>query len=291
MLSESPDKSELGAQESNAAPTPVSDLHCPVCRYNLRGVASNRCPECGLDLTDVKLGGSRIPWVHRDEIGHVRAYWKTVWLVSARHAAFATEIGRPGRLADAMLFRRRTIRTLITMFVVIAAISIIGASPGIGRNRPNYGELVFYWSIALIAVLCCLSLLTAIPYYALGARDGDIELEQRTAVLSLYAVSAPLAWMFVGGALVAAGLPDARLISGEAFDTILTPSGACILVVANVLAVNAVIRLIRRATNSSRQFWSTTLRIGAYCIGSVALTLVGIPAAFVLVAFAYYSFR
>ena len=41
------------------------DISCPICRYNLRGLASTNCPECGaqLDLRvgsiDLKLG----PWL------------------------------------------------------------------------------------------------------------------------------------------------------------------------------------------------------------------------------------
>lgn len=31
------------------------DVPCPVCRYNLRGMASDRCPECGARL-DVRIG-------------------------------------------------------------------------------------------------------------------------------------------------------------------------------------------------------------------------------------------
>lgn len=38
------------------------DVPCPNCRYNLRGVASESCPECG-EAIELQLGGSRRHWV------------------------------------------------------------------------------------------------------------------------------------------------------------------------------------------------------------------------------------
>lgn len=41
------------------------DLPCPVCRYNLRGLASTSCPECGAQL-DLRVGSIDLklaPWL------------------------------------------------------------------------------------------------------------------------------------------------------------------------------------------------------------------------------------
>jgi hypothetical protein len=41
------------------------DAACPVCRYNLRGLTSNHCPECGAHL-DLRVGSADLnlgPWL------------------------------------------------------------------------------------------------------------------------------------------------------------------------------------------------------------------------------------
>lgn len=40
------------------------DLGCPMCRYNLRNGAGDRCPECGLELSYEWLPIPGAPWVH-----------------------------------------------------------------------------------------------------------------------------------------------------------------------------------------------------------------------------------
>ena len=50
------------------------DLYCQECGYNLRGLISNRCPECGWFLETVRATESQIPWVHRKKLAWFRAY-------------------------------------------------------------------------------------------------------------------------------------------------------------------------------------------------------------------------
>src|SRR5262245_15490774 len=82
-----------GAGEATAGALPriwsrgvaVSDaaavLLCPQCGYDLQGIDSARCPECGELLDREHLARSRIPWVSRGEIGRAAAYVRTVWQV------------------------------------------------------------------------------------------------------------------------------------------------------------------------------------------------------------------
>lgn len=58
------------------------DIFCPACAYDLRGATSDCCPECGRSLDNLRSTTSRIPWVHRKDLGHLRAYWQTVWMVT-----------------------------------------------------------------------------------------------------------------------------------------------------------------------------------------------------------------
>ena len=85
---------------SDAPPTaehlPIpSDLFCQQCGYNLRGLTSDRCPECGRSLDGLRGTVPPIPWVHRKEIGWFRVYWKTVWTATFRQQDLCDEMGRP----------------------------------------------------------------------------------------------------------------------------------------------------------------------------------------------------
>jgi hypothetical protein len=106
-----------------------AELFCPGCGYDLRGSAnSDRCPECGLAIDREELGVSRIPWTHRRRIGRVRAYWRTVFLVTFRARRLAAEVIRPVDYHDAQRFRIVTslIAALSVNVVLVAAVSVEG---------------------------------------------------------------------------------------------------------------------------------------------------------------------
>ena len=86
--------------ESAVARGPAPEIYCPECDYNLRGLTSERCPECGLLLAFLRESTSQIPWIHRADFGIVRSYWRTVFWVMFRRKRFAAEIARPVSYAD-----------------------------------------------------------------------------------------------------------------------------------------------------------------------------------------------
>ena len=88
------------------------DRFCAECGYNLRGLADNRCPECGLPFDRAAPPAPRVPWVRRAELGTLRAYWRTVMLVTLHPVRFAAEFAPPAGLSleDARDFRRMTMR-------------------------------------------------------------------------------------------------------------------------------------------------------------------------------------
>src|SRR5437867_2522049 len=98
--------SQISESTSVAA---VAALYCPECGYDLHGIESARCPECGQSIDRATLSESRIPWVHRREIGRVRAYWRTLWLAILRPRRIAMDIAAPAHLRDAEMFRRVTV--------------------------------------------------------------------------------------------------------------------------------------------------------------------------------------
>ncbi len=84
------------------------DLYCPKCGYNLRGLTSDKCPECGYDVTIVRRAESLLPWVNREKLGSLKAYWKTVWMVMFHAETLSLEICRPVSEPHARRFRRAT---------------------------------------------------------------------------------------------------------------------------------------------------------------------------------------
>jgi predicted RNA-binding Zn-ribbon protein involved in translation (DUF1610 family) len=97
------DSTPIQAEETTTAPA-ARELFCPECGYNLRGITSARCPECGTEIDRAKLAESQIPWVHRAKIGRVRAYVRTAWLATARPNRLAMEMAGPVSYEDARKF-------------------------------------------------------------------------------------------------------------------------------------------------------------------------------------------
>jgi hypothetical protein len=265
---------------------PTDEIYCPGCNYILRGVEADRCPECGLDVVDVKLRKTLIPWVHRAEMGRIRAYWKTVWMVSFGGRRFAGEVGCPAHLSDAKLFRRTTIPVAFLPIVLLAILAFFDAMKG---STFSADEALLFCGIGLLGFYSCIALLTVIPFYALRSRLLDVELQHRTAVLCLYAASANLAWMFVAcglifaGALVDAWNPHGILGAG------LVMCGILVFLAIIGLTIHDVVQLIKQALKNAQATALQTLKILTLCIGGTILTLVGIPGGILFLAVVYYS--
>src|SRR4051794_27433393 len=97
------------------------DLPCPHCGYNLHGIESTRCPECGKEVDRSMLTGRRIAWENRREIGRVRAYLRTAVAFTFRPSHSARESRRDVAYADAVRFRLVTVALASLPVVSIAA--------------------------------------------------------------------------------------------------------------------------------------------------------------------------
>ncbi len=84
-------------------------LYCPACGYDLRHTEEPRCPECGSAFDRNTLIVSRIPWVHRRELGRVTAWWRTMTLAIFSPNKLAQEVALPVSWVDASRFRWVTI--------------------------------------------------------------------------------------------------------------------------------------------------------------------------------------
>lgn len=92
---------------------------CSKCGYDLRGIASDRCPECGFELANQVLLGGEIPWTYRRVRGRVRTFVETVNKVGVGGPWLARVIAGPVSLTDARRFW--FITATITSLPLIAA--------------------------------------------------------------------------------------------------------------------------------------------------------------------------
>lgn len=168
-------------------------LICPACGYSLRGIASDRCPECGLAIDRSALAVSRIPWVHRRRIGPVRAYWRTVWFSTFQRKKLAGEVSRSVSYSDAQRFRWVTV-TIMMLPAVIAwpffpAPAVKELTAALALPDP-----MSRWMIPLLLLGCTLPLLaiTGTPSYFFHPRMLSVPQQNRAIALSYYAC-APLA--------------------------------------------------------------------------------------------------
>src|SRR4051794_5575478 len=95
-------REETGIDGSDPAAAAVL---CPACGYDVRSATSDRCSECGLVLDRSAATASNIPWAHRGRIGRLRAFVKTVWVVTVDARSIRHELGRPQLSGDADRFR------------------------------------------------------------------------------------------------------------------------------------------------------------------------------------------
>ena len=188
--------------QSNALPASpdsiAQDIFCQDCGYNLRGLTGDRCPECGRSLEGLRSTVSKIPWVHRKEIGRFRAYWKTVWFVMFRQRQFCDEMARDHRYGDSQKFRWTTI-AFACLPIIAAAIlgSILDA-----RSPTDHELFNMYWSNLGLAIsvhvgfILFLAAATGAPSYFFESKVIEIPLRNRAIALSYYACGA-LSFLFL----------------------------------------------------------------------------------------------
>src|SRR5687768_3337208 len=120
----------------------MRELFCPVCGYDLRGIESTRCPECGGEVDRSALAASNIPWVHRRYLGAVRAFWKTVRTATVRPEHLGAECARPVNYADALRFR---FVVVLTVWVPVAAATVAWLTiPALRRTCSPQSSAIAY---------------------------------------------------------------------------------------------------------------------------------------------------
>ncbi len=177
----------------------VLDIFCPKCIYNLRGIESERCPECGYSLAFLKIAESQIPWVHRKEIGRFRAYWQTVWWATFHRLKFGEELTRPMSLPDA---RRFHYVTLCHFYLAIVPLTVLLAIAG-PRNlqRAFQDHTTFAVCVVLVVHFCAMmffAVVTRIGGDTIRSKNMPVSRQAHCVGLGYYAAGAcawlPLSW-------------------------------------------------------------------------------------------------
>lgn len=198
-------KSSLMAETTAAMSESDLDLLCPECGYDLRGISSERCPECGQPIDRASMSVARLPWAHRLAIGRVRAYWRTNLLVMFRPKRLAEEINRPVSFADAQRFRRVTVLLawlpLFVIFVVMIFVAWKDATASFHIPTARFGwflEAICFLSL-LPATWIALLLISGVGSYFFHPKSVPILRQNRGVTLSYY-TCAPLAWLSIPAA-------------------------------------------------------------------------------------------
>jgi hypothetical protein len=188
-----------------SADTTQLDLHCPQCGYNLRGIESSSCPECGLTIDRAAFAESQLPWSHRKRLGYVRAYVRTAVMAMLDSQQLASEVARPVSFRDAQKFRFITILIAWLPHAAIAIFErplVVEQFTAVLRGGANFipPQLALFWpwfigalapGVGPVALGVLLILLSGVASYYFHPRSVVIPLQNRAIALSYYA-SAPL---------------------------------------------------------------------------------------------------
>ena len=263
------------------------DAFCPHCGYNLRGVASRRCPECGKPFDPAKLATSLIPWVHRRRIGRIRAFLKTVMMATFRPRRLSLEMVRPASYSDARRFRW-TVIILVALVLTLMHGAYVGY---VETGRRLATLLIVVTAPFAIACTAVLALGTALPSWFCRPKHLEPAQRCRASTLSHY-TAAPLALLILPGAYCMAW--RLSLVSGRdpfaSLPAALRMAWIIPLIVVMLLWFTGVLTTISITTHRSTS--------GAALIGVAILVLwpllgailIGLPAAAIMYwILMYYS--
>jgi hypothetical protein len=264
--------------QSAAQPTQEQDLFCARCGYNQRGIASDRCPECGILYSDQPPIASRIPWLHRRHMGWWRCYWRTVRLVVSRRDQLTGEMANPVSYSDARPF------WLINAIVVYAAfllafVALYAIIPA-GERKDSVVFTLWWvpiWPAVSMqpAILLFIALATRLPSFFCQSRRLPVAQRNRAIALSYYA-GAPLSGMILVLAVIMLG--GALIGKTVGLAIMLMVLGALLAIVVFAVWYVGTVILIRSAAGKRAGWWAAGLLpplwlLTALLCAAIAVTL------------------
>lgn len=187
----------LACQMSESAEIP--ELYCVHCGYNLHGIESTRCPECGQEFDRAAASTSRIPWMHRREIGRAKAWWRTVWLATFKTSVLASSVAAPVPYADAQRF---WLINVVLVLLPVSTLYFLGTAqladlpihPAYQVQSPGPFDLLAPWLIGMRAIvvrltvpILCVPAILGLQTYWMGRCGPSRKLQDRAAAIGLYA--------------------------------------------------------------------------------------------------------
>jgi hypothetical protein len=168
----------------------AASILCPACGYDLRGMAGDRCSECGLAIDRAALRESGVAWAHRKRIGRVRAFTKTVWGATVNGRRLAAETWRPQEVRDGKRFRwvcaGLLVVTLLGVWGWVVWQAGLAAMPypvvdysavwgGTSSGLPRWlGDVAVPWSEAMTRVWFVPACLLMLVVYGTGVQQSVI---------------------------------------------------------------------------------------------------------------------
>ena len=259
----------MGEAAQSVADEPAGEsLLCLKCGYDLRGVAVERCSECGWEIDHDLLRGGSLPWERRRYRGRFLTYLETVWQVSVGSRKLADAAGRKHALADAKIFARLTgvilAIALVGIFFVTfgrgaiwrLAISAQTGWPPAPRRPVWVEELLVPWSAGVTLFPVAPVMLVVFAFALIGAAR---RLFASKDAIGCYAV-APLVWLVPVGFLVAC------LIGSEEVVPDRIVAVAMLLLAICIAAYGILRRLVhaRRGTQPNIFFMPGMLAAGTF---------------------------
>lgn len=274
-------------------PAIAEAARCPSCEYQLTGLTVNRCPECGRAFDPAELAATRIPWEQRRSLGLIRAYLRTVYMVTFRPGQLVGERGASLRYVSARRFAHVT--------TALASLPLLGAFAAFVLDDPigwiaaaQVSDWIVIGSIPIcgvLAVAACIGL----PSYFFHPRSIPMLAQNRAIALSYYA-AAPLALLpLLTAPLITLGLLRSFITFRFEDLPLLVQAGSLVISMLAPVAVSSwwllLVRLAKAIIGRPGRAWLVALLIPVLWLVVGGGIGVGLPLSFAFLGIVYESLR
>jgi hypothetical protein len=249
---------------------------------------STRCPECGFAVDPAAPAVSRVPWNHFER-GALRAYLRTVALVTVRPRRFVEEVVRPAGVRQARWFRRitTTLVLLPLLFYVVMASpydpTVVAAAArdvayGVAGSFDPWAAPWMYGAGSPVVRAACVAaglyLVIAAGGWVLRWRDTAPQRRDRARALMQYSCAPLLAWpvVFLAGCAVVMLMPQTFFIVSA-----YVLCGLSLLVLGVVEWWWVQVLLVHRATRSTGHAIAAAALLPLAWAGVAGLVLFLVP--------------